>query len=77
MPKPFLTYTQQIDKLRNEKILLLMMKTQQLTHFIKSDISNSLVDINTCSKNKTTGKYKDNTHFEDIVALYTFDEATA
>lgn len=75
MPKPFLTYTQQIDKLRNEKILLLMMKTQQLTHFIKSDISNSLVDINTCSRIKRPGNTRITHILKIIVALYTFDEA--
>ena len=74
MSKPFLTYEQQIDKLKNEKNLLIhdeeyaVSKLKQLGYF------KLIGGYKHLFKNKTTKKYKDNTCFDDIVELYSFDE---
>ncbi len=75
MPKPFLTYTQQIDKLRNEKNLIIDDENSAIDTLHQIGYFKLIGGYKHLFKNKTTGKYKDNTHFEDIVALYTFDEA--
>ena len=74
MAKPFLTFQAQISFLEQDKNLLVedyafaeaMLK--QIGYF-------SLIGgYKTPFKNPTTHKYKDGTRFEDIVALYRFDE---
>lgn len=74
MAKPFLTFQAQISFLEQDKNLLVedhgfaeaMLK--QLGYF-------SLIGgYKAPFKNPTTQKYKDGTRFEDIVALYHFDE---
>ena len=75
MPKPFLTYTQQIDKLKNEKNLIID-DVYYATEMLKQIGYFKLIGgYKHLFKNKTTKKFKDNTHFEDIVQLYLFDEA--
>lgn len=74
MPKPFITYDQQITLLKSK-------------HLIINDedaAKNVLAQIGYFSliggykhpfKNKTTKMYRDNVTFDDIVMLYNFDEA--
>lgn len=74
MSKPFLTYAQQIDKLKNEKGLVIS-DAQYAEDMLKQNSYFALITgYKYLFKNKTTGKYKDGTKFEDIVALYQFDE---
>lgn len=74
MTKPFLTYAQQIDKLENEKQLMIPdhsyaeQTLRQIGYFAL--ISGYKMPF----KNPTTKKYRDGTTFEDVVALYKFDE---
>ena len=67
MPKPFLTYTQQIDKLRNEKNLIIDDENSAIDTLHQIGYFKLIGGYKHLFKNKTTGKYKDNTHFEDIV----------
>lgn len=74
MPKPFLTFDAQISYLESEKNLLIedhdyaRVMLKQIGYF-------SLIGgYKTPFKNPTTKKYEDGTRFEDIVALYDFDE---
>lgn len=74
MPKPFLSFADQIDHLEKNKNLIIsdqdfaQSMLQQIGYF-------SLIGgYKTPFKNLTTKKYKDGTNFEDIVALYKFDE---
>lgn len=74
MSKPFLTFQAQIDFLEKEKNLLIpdhgyaQLKLKQIGYF-------SLIGgYKQPFKNPTTRKYKDGTRFEDIVALYEYDE---
>lgn len=69
----FLTYQQQIDKLKKEKGLLIRDEQyakamlQQIGYF---SLISGYKDI---FKNPTTKRYRDNIQFEDIVLLYDFD----
>lgn len=74
MPKPFMSFSDQIKHLENNKNLIIsdhdfaQSMLRQLGYF-------SLIGgYKTPFKNPTTKKYKDGTNFEDIVALYKFDE---
>jgi len=73
--KPFLTYEQQLDMLTNEKDLVI--GNRQYAEKILKQISYfSLVSgYKELFRNPTTKKYKDGTTFEEIVALYKFDES--
>ncbi len=74
MNKPFITYTAQVEKLTNEK------------HLIVTDTNFAITSLKNISYFGLIGVYKDpfidvqthkyinNTTFEDIVALYEFDE---
>ena len=74
MAKPFLTYDGQIEKLEKEKNLVITdreyaeLMLKQIGYF---GLISGYKDL---FKNKTTNKYKDGTTFEDILALYKFDE---
>ena len=74
MAQPFLTYEQQIRKLSEDKNLIITdhhyaeETLKQIGYFA---LISGYKDL---FKNPTTKKYKDNTKFEDIVALYKFDE---
>ncbi len=75
MPKIFLNYDQQIEKLKNEKNLRIddveyAKETLRQTGYYA--LIGGYKDI---LKNPTTKKYKDGTRFEDIVELYYFDES--
>lgn len=73
MPKPFLTYEQQINKLKSNNLIIddevyAINKLKEIGYF------KLIGGYKHLFKNKTTKKYKDNIHFEDIVKLYDFDE---
>ena len=74
MPKPFLSFVEQIRYLEEDKNLLIQdheyaqAMLQQIGYF--SLIGGYKMPF----KNLTTKKFQDGTRFEDIVALYCFDE---
>lgn len=74
MGKPFLTYQQQIDKLKNEKGLIINDESYAEKMLKQNSYFALITGYKHLFKNKTTSKYKDGTRFEDIVALYTFDK---
>ena len=74
MPKPFLTYAQQIEKLQKEKGLVINDVQYAEDTLKRTSYFALITGYKHLFKNKTTGKYKDGTKFEDIVALYIFDE---
>lgn len=74
MAQSFLTYEQQIDKLVNDKNLIIADR-KYATNTLKQIGYFALIGgYKELFKNPTTKKYKDGTTFEDIVALYKFDE---
>lgn len=73
MAKPFLTYQQQIEKLRDEKGLIITDEPYAQTMLRQNSYFALITGYKHLFKNKTTGKYKDGTSFEDLVALYEFD----
>lgn len=74
MPKIFLNYDQQINKLKNEKNLRID-DTAYAKNILRQTSYYSLIGgYKDIFKNPTTKKYKDGTRFEDIVELYYFDE---
>ena len=74
MQKIFLNYDQQIEKLKNEKNLLIDNE-EYAKEILKQTSYYSLIGgYKDIFKNPTTKKYKDGTRFEDIVELYYFDE---
>ena len=74
MPKPFLSFDDQLNYLENNKNLTISnheyakRMLQQIGYF------GLIGGYKTPFKNPTTKKYKDVTNFEDIVMLYKFDE---
>lgn len=74
MPKPFLTYQQQIEKLQKEKGLLIEDMQYAEDMLRRNSYFALITGYKHLFKNKTTRKYKDGTKFEDIVALYAFDK---
>ncbi len=74
MPKPFLTYRQQIDKLKGEKGLQISDEQYAEDMLRRNSYFALITGYKHLFKNKTTDKYKDGTRFEDIVALYDFDK---
>ena len=74
MTKPFITYTTQIEKLKNEKNLIITNTDFALTSLknisyygLIDGYKHPFIDIH-------TRKYVNNTCFENIVALYELDE---
>lgn len=75
MSKNFLTYDQQIFNLENEKNLQIDDEVYA-KEILRQTGYYSLIDgYKDVFKNPTTKKFRDGTKFEDIVALYYFDEA--
>lgn len=73
MPKPFMTYDQQIEKLRKKNLLISDDEAakkilQQYSYFA---LVGGYKDL---FKNPTTKCYQDGTKLTDILALYRFDE---
>lgn len=74
MNKPFITYTAQVEKLTNEKHLIVTdtnfatTSLKNISYFgLIGGYKHPFIDVQ-------THKYINNTTFEDIVALYEFDE---
>lgn len=74
MNKIFLDYRQQIDKLKDEKMLNIP-NTEYAIEMLKRHSYYSLINgYKEQFKNPTTACYRQDVSFEDIVALYEFDE---
>lgn len=75
MPKIFLSYDQQIEKLKNEKNLQIDDEAYAKEILRLTSYYSLIGGYKDIFKNPTTKKYKDGTRFEDIVELYYFDES--
>ena len=73
MPKPFLTYAQQIQKLKDKNLVIPdePSATAILHRYGYFALITGYKDL---LKNRTTKCYLDGTTFDDIVAIYHFDE---
>ena len=74
MPKIFLSYDEQIEKLKIEKNLQVDDETYAKEVLRQTSYYSLIGGYKDIFKNPTTKKYKDGTRFEDIVELYYFDE---
>lgn len=74
MTKPFLSFEDQINKLQNEKGLIINDHLYAEKMLREIGYFGLIGGYKTPFKNPTTKKYKDGVAFEDIVALYKFDE---
>ena len=72
--KPFLTYTQQLDKLADEKNLIINDRDYAESVLKRISYYSLISGYKKLLRNPTTRKFKDNTTFDEIVALYKFDE---
>lgn len=74
MPKPFITYDQQIALLKSKHLII---NDEDAAKDVLAQIGYfSLIGgYKHPFKNKTTKMYRDNVTFDDIVMLYNFDEA--
>ena len=73
--KPFLTYKDQILKLRNEKGLIINNEAHAINILTQIGYFSLINGYKTPFKDKTTGCYIKGAAFEDIENLYYFDEA--
>ena len=73
--KPFLTYDQQIKKLRDEKGLQISDKTHAIDILTQIGYFSLINGYKTPFKDPSTGMYKKGAAFEDIENLYYFDES--
>jgi abortive infection bacteriophage resistance protein len=73
--KPFLTYNQQIHKLRDEKGLVIPDEAHAMDILTQVGYFSLVNGYKTPFKDPATGQYKNGTSFEDIENLYYFDEA--
>jgi abortive infection bacteriophage resistance protein len=73
--KPFLTYDQQIRKLRDEKGLAVPDEAHAREILVQIGYFSLINGYKTPFKDPATGQYKKGTAFEDIENLYYFDEA--
>lgn len=73
--KPFLTYDQQISKLRDEKGLVIPNEAHAKDILTQIGYFTLINGYKAPFKNLVTGQYKNGTVFEDIENLYYFDEA--
>lgn len=69
-----MTYDQQIDRLEKEKNLIIEDREYAKEILKRTSYYSLIGGYKDNFKNSTTKKYKDGTTFEDIVALYSFDE---
>lgn len=74
MAQPFLTIDQQIDKLENEKGLIIPDHSYAKTVLQEIGYFSLINGYKEPFKNPTTKKYRDGTTFDDIATLYKFDE---
>ena len=75
MSKIFLSYDEQIEKLKNEKNLQIDDEVYAKEILRQTSYYSLIGGYKDIFKNPTTKRYKDGTRFEDIVELYYFDEA--
>jgi abortive infection bacteriophage resistance protein len=73
--KPFLTYEQQIRKLRDEKGLAIPDETHAIDILTQIGYFSLINGYKTPFKDTATGQYKNGATFTDIENLYYFDEA--
>jgi len=73
MPKPFMTYDQQLQKLKDKHLIINdeAAAKAMLSRVSYYTLISGYKDI---FKNPTTRDYRDGTTFDDILALYSFDE---
>lgn len=74
MPKPFMTYAQQIQKMK-DKHLLIPDEAAAETALRTIGYFSLVSGYKDLFKNPTTRDYRDGTTFDDILALYHFDES--
>ena len=74
MPTQFLTYEQQIDKLVNEKNLVVNDREAAMSALRDIGYFALINGYKWPLRNPMTRKYEDGTRFEDILALYHFDD---
>lgn len=74
MPQTFLNYGQQVEKLINEKELIVNNIDYAVEMLTKYSYFSLIGGYKNIFINKSAGKYKRGTTFEDIVHLYIFDE---
>ena len=74
MPKPFLSFDDQIHYLITNKNLVIADPAYAKSMLQQIGYFGLIGGYKTPFKNPTTKKYSDGTRFEDIVALYKFDE---
>ena len=74
MPKPFLSFQDQINHLVNQKNLVISNPAYAQQMLQEIGYFGLIGGYKTPFKNTTTQKYIDGSTFEDIVALYKFDE---
>ena len=73
MPKPFMTYDQQIQKLRDKHMVVPdVAYAKELLH--RYGYFALITGYKDLLKNPTTKNYRDGTTFNDIVAIYQFDK---
>jgi len=71
--KPFMTYTQQLDKLEHDKNLVISDRVYAEKVLKRLSYYSLISGYKKLFRNPTTKKYKDSTTFEEVVALYEFD----
>lgn len=72
MPKPFMTYDQQIQKLKDKHLIIPNeMAAKEMLRL--NGYFALITGYKNLFKNPTTKDYRDGTTFDDIVALYEFD----
>lgn len=74
MPKPFLSFDDQIHYLETGKNLQIQDHEYAKSMLMRIGYFSLIGGYKLPFKNSTTHKYQDGTRFEDIVALYEFDE---
>ena len=73
MPKPFMTYEQQIQKLRDKNLTI--TDVEEAKSILRHDGYYALITgYKDLFKNPSTKNYRDGTTLQDILALYQFDE---
>ncbi|MDD3183939.1 MAG: Abi family protein [Anaerostipes sp.] len=73
MPKPFMTYKQQIQKLRDKNLTI--TDENEAKSILQQDGYYALITgYKDLFKNPSTKNYRDGTTLQDILALYQFDE---
>ena len=75
MPKPFLTYEQQLAKLRDEKHLVIFDEESASNKLKRIGYYSLISGYKHLFRVLQQKNYKDGVSFDEIVALYEFDES--